>query len=127
MYREILLRGDTRARLIKSKREVFIVVVTYYVCWLPSVSYQLWDMNKRTEPTIWLKFIIVQLHMANSGMSLPIYLMTIPDFRAEFFSLMRQVCKRLRTGATRVGHIEDPTQISCVAPARIDQPLPEVN
>ena len=126
VFRVIRLRGATRARIIKSIRSVFIIVVTYYVCWLPSVSYQFWEMNKRTETPIWLKFIIVQLHMANCGMSLPIYLMTIPDFRAEFFSLMRQVCKRLRTGATRVGHIEDPTQISCVAPARIDQPLPEV-
>ena len=103
LRRVFRLRGATRARVLRSVRTVLITVITYYVCWIPSASWLTLDMMlTNIEPSAWFSFACFQLLIANSSASLPIYILTIPCFKSEYISLMRQLWKCLRNRDTRI-------------------------
>ena len=96
------LGGATRARVLRSLRNVLITVITYYVCWIPSALWLTMDMLTNLEPSAWFSFACFQLLIAYSIASLPIYILTIPCFKLEYISLIRQLWKCLRNRDTRI-------------------------
>lgn len=88
LYKISKLRGTTKKRLFKSIRTVLVTVLASYVCWLPTSIWLLWIIVNGETLNGWYSFVSVQLLVANSGMSFPIYVLTLQNFRKNFLALM---------------------------------------
>lgn len=83
------LRGINRKRLCNSIRTVLITVLVYYICYLPTFIWSIWHIVPGERPGGWFTFISVQMLFANSGMSFPIYFLTLRDFREHFLKVIQ--------------------------------------
>lgn len=84
------LRGSNRDRLCKSIKTVITTLGVYYLCWTPIGIWLFWGMASDSQPPGYYTFFATHIVVANSGMSFPIYFVTLPKFREKFLSLIRR-------------------------------------
>lgn len=83
------LKGSNRDRMCKSIRTVTTTLGVYYLCWTPIGIWLTWQMISDSHPPGYYTFFASHILIGNSGMCFPIYLITLPQFREQFLSLIR--------------------------------------
>ena len=75
------LTGVSRARAFRASKTIFMTVGIYYLCWAPVASQFIWIAGGKSNPPGWFVFVSLQILQMNSGMSLVIYVVTLPHFK----------------------------------------------
>ena len=82
MFRTVRkMRGRTRKNMIRAIRTVGLTVGTYFLCWMPTAVYLIWNILPVRAPAGWFSFMTGEILLANSGMSCVIYAVSLPNFR----------------------------------------------
>lgn len=88
LMRASKLVGANKTRMCKSIRTVITTLGVYYLCWIPTGIWPAWEMTTDSHPPIYYTYFAAQFLITNSGMSFPIYVLTLPQFRDKFLSLI---------------------------------------
>ena len=82
------LRGKNRTRMRNSIKTVVTTLGVLYLCWFPVLIWLLWEVATTSIPNSGFTYFAIRMILSNSGMSFPIYLKTLPQFKEGFLSII---------------------------------------
>ena len=83
------LRGTNRTRMRNSIKIVVMTQGVLYLCWFPVLIWLLWDVSPTSIPNGGFTYFAIRMILSNSGMSFPLYLKTLPQFKDGFLLIIR--------------------------------------
>ena len=83
------LRGTNRTGMRNSIKTVVTTLGVLYLCWFPVLIWLLWEVATTSISNSGFSYFAIRMILSNSGMSFPIYLKTLPQFKEGFLSIIR--------------------------------------
>ena len=77
------LRGTNRTRMCNSIKTVVTTLGVLYLCWFAVLIWLLWEVATTSIPNGGFTYFAIRMILSNSGMSFPIYLKTLPQFKTK--------------------------------------------
>lgn len=81
LHKVMTLSKTNRKRKLRAMSTVTLTVGIYYACWMPLVVQVIWNSFKPSPP--WFDVVPTHILVANSGMSLIIYVISLQEFKLK--------------------------------------------